>query len=340
MSLEIIHSSPSSVPVRDLYTRMLLTRVVDHHLALLHRQGLGEQVAPCGGHEAAQVGSASCIDIAQDVTLPYQRDLGVFLTLGMTPYEAFQTHLIRTSQSKLATVPLDGREKLNGKHYFNYQKHNIVTGPSSVAMQVLHAAGIAFANTLRRSRGVTIAYCDESTLTEADFREAITFAALHKLPILFICEHNYSQGRPTARPVLAAVQQAALPIGLEHRYLDGADVLSVYATMQAALRYAREGHGPVLLEMHVTRPSSGRSDLSACSSETLAEQMLTDSRTDPLLRCRQLLSEQGLWDQQWADLLYQRLMAEVEQAMHDATSHLSLSEVLGNPDKKLFTRDR
>src|SRR5216684_8908391 len=79
--------------LRDLYTRMLLTRLVDAAAWSAYQQGLLGYVASCRGHEAAQVGSAVCIEVGQDFTLPYYRDLGVVLTIGMTSEEVFRTYL-------------------------------------------------------------------------------------------------------------------------------------------------------------------------------------------------------------------------------------------------------
>ncbi len=87
-----IPSVPSAI-LRDLYARMLLTRIVDDYTCRLHQQGRVEFVATCRGHEATQVGSAVCIEVGKDFTLPYYRDLGVVLTIGMTPCEVFRTYL-------------------------------------------------------------------------------------------------------------------------------------------------------------------------------------------------------------------------------------------------------
>src|SRR6266851_3792510 len=79
--------------LRDLYSHMLLARLVDISAWTAYQQGRFGYVASCRGHEAAQVGSAACIEVGQDFTLPYYRDLGVVLTIGMTPAEALRTYL-------------------------------------------------------------------------------------------------------------------------------------------------------------------------------------------------------------------------------------------------------
>src|SRR5215469_5783440 len=86
-------SVASASLLKDLYARMLLTRMMDGCACELWQQGRIEFAASCRGHEAAQIGSAVCIEVGRDFTLPYYRDLGVVLTIGMTPHEAFRTYL-------------------------------------------------------------------------------------------------------------------------------------------------------------------------------------------------------------------------------------------------------
>jgi 2-oxoisovalerate dehydrogenase E1 component alpha subunit len=78
--------------------------------------------------------------------------------------------------------------------------------------------------------------------------------------------------------------------------------------MQTAMQHAREGHGPILLEMYVNR---GTPDQDPSEEERA-------SWHDPLLRCQRFLEEQGAWDPEWAAQLSARFSAEVERAMHDA----------------------
>src|SRR2546429_6163974 len=154
-------TSPPTILIRDLYARMLLTRIVDDHAWSLYQQGRIDFIASCRGHEAAQVGSAICIEVGKDFTLPYYRDLGVVLTIGMTPYEVFRTYLLGDRQYS-PTGEMDRHiAKPAPLRHWGYHKHNTVTGPAPVATQLLHAAGIAFASKLRKAPVVTVAYCDD-----------------------------------------------------------------------------------------------------------------------------------------------------------------------------------
>lgn len=277
---------------------MLLTRVVDEYSRILYWQENIQYVASCRGHEAAQVGSAVCIEVGKDFTLPYYRDLGVMLTIGMTPYEIFRTCI----QSRNEKTHTDAA--VSPAHHWGYQKHNTVAETTSVATQILHAAGIAFASKLRKAPIVTIAYCGDDAISEPDFLEGLTFAAQHHLPALFICEQNISYSRSDTPISSSSLQTLQLPIGIDHRHIDGCDVIAVHSEMQSAMRDIREGRGPILLEMSV------------CREEAEQEHVL--QQHDPLQRYQHYLEQQGQWDEQWAMQLRERTVREVEQAMQDA----------------------
>jgi 2-oxoisovalerate dehydrogenase E1 component alpha subunit len=311
-------STPSTTLIRDLYTRMLLTRIVDNCAWRMHIEERIDFVASCRGHEAAQVGSAVCIEVGKDFTLPYYRDLGVVLTVGMTPYEVFRTYLQTHSPPAIAGAPpalLEHHlEKPRAMLHWGYHKHNTITGPTPTATQILHAAGIAFASKLRKASVVTIAYCSDGVTAEADFVEGIQFAAQHQLPVVFVCEQDCSQSAPSLSLVPSCFSNRTLPTGLRHQRVCGINVVDVYQAMQAATQHARQGLGPVLLEICVSRfPPT----LQAKQATELADIEGAEAH-DPLVHCRRLLQEQGAWDDEWASQLYTRLSTEVERAMIDA----------------------
>ena len=308
---------------------MLFTRIVDDYTWKLHTQGFIDFMASCRGHEAAQVGSAVCIEVGKDFTLPYYRDLGVVLTIGMTPHEVFRTYL----QNRASKTDHCAKEDAPF-HHWGYHKHNTVTGPAPVATQLLHAAGIAFASKLRKASVVTVAYCGDGATTEPDFLEGLRFAAQHQLPVIFICEQAFAQplngqalggqAQSTVPTGLSYLRSLPLPRGLTHQQVDGTDVVTVYQSMQAAMQHAREGHGPILLEMHVIRslPSLHIPAFQEVESRrSFVFDDLPDYKngdiSDPLVRCQHYLQAHGVWDDNWANQLCARISTEIECAWHD-----------------------
>src|SRR5690242_4134753 len=148
------HKLPTS-QIQELYARMLLARLVDAGAWQLHALGYIDFVASCRGYEAAQVGSAMCIKVGKDFTLPSYRDLGVVLTIGMTPYEVFRTYLrtptghhtnitslephdsnqttqlsisANTSETTANQQQPPDQRKHPAMLHWGYHKHNTVTG--------------------------------------------------------------------------------------------------------------------------------------------------------------------------------------------------------------------
>jgi 2-oxoisovalerate dehydrogenase E1 component alpha subunit len=303
--VEIPALTLSSSFVRDLYSRMLLTRIIDEDICRLHPQDSNSSATSCRGREALQIGSAVCIEIGNDFTLPYYRDLGVVLTIGMTPDEVFrasiQEHRLQQASGDYPDPEQfpafsQHRKVQDTLPYWGYQKHNMVNSSASIATQVLHAAGIAFAVKLRKAPIVAVTYCGDGAVGEADFLEGITFAGQQHLPFVCIYEQDDSSQPLSDLP---------LPTGLVYAAIDGIDVIAVHTAMHAAMDYARAGNGPVLLEMILPRSSANTP-------------IQEETRLDPLIQCQHYLEAQGAWDEQWAAQLREQLTKEAKQALQDA----------------------
>jgi TPP-dependent pyruvate/acetoin dehydrogenase alpha subunit len=118
------------------------------------------------------------------------------------------------------------------------------------------AVGLAFANhQLRRDR-VTVAFLGEAATEEGVFHESVNFAALHRLPVVFLCENNlYSVYSPleVRQPANRQVYQVAGGHGIRAEQGDGNDPIATRALMQSAVDHARSGKGPVFLELKTYR---------------------------------------------------------------------------------------
>src|SRR5262249_12926257 len=151
--------------------------------------------------------------------------------------------------------------------------------------------------------------CGDGAASEPDFLEGLRFAALHQLPVVFICEQvSVSTCTDEASP--SCIDGLALPEGLTHQRIDGSDIVAVYSAMRTAMQQARTGHGPTLLEMHVTRSLPDlrlHTNDEACVG--VASPASEDEWEDPLVRCQHYLQEQGAWDDAWATQLSTRISA-------------------------------
>jgi len=139
-----------------------------------------------------------------------------------------------------------------------------------VAAQTLHAVGIAYAMKLRGESAAVVTFLGDGGTSEGDFHEALNFASVWQVPVVFICQNNQwaismPRGRQTRSRTIA---QKAIAYDLPGVQVDGNDVLAMYASVKEALDRARAGGGPTLIEAR-SRPggSAIRSPASASTSK-------------------------------------------------------------------------
>ncbi|MFH8571821.1 thiamine pyrophosphate-dependent dehydrogenase E1 component subunit alpha [Streptomyces sp. NPDC017993] len=114
------------------------------------------------------------------------------------------------------------------------------------------AVGAAWAFAMERSPRVALTFFGDGASEEGTFHEALNFAQLHRLPVVFVCENNgYSIASPLAarQPAGHAIRERARGYGMPARLVDGNDVLAVHRAAEEALAHCRSGHGPYFLEL-------------------------------------------------------------------------------------------
>ncbi len=146
--------------------------------------------------------------------------------------------------------------------HYSSAEHNLVSVSSPVATQILHAVGIALAAKIRGTDQVAVAIMGEGSSNQGDVHEALNFAAIHRLPFVFIVENNgYAISVPVERQVsVKDVAMRAAGYGIPGVVVDGTDVLACYAAGREAVDRARAGGGPTLIEAKVTRLTAHSSD--------------------------------------------------------------------------------
>ena len=231
----------------DMYRQMVLVRTLDERIWMLNRQGKAAIVASSQGHEAGQIGSVWALERGVDQFYIYYRDLAVMLTLGMTPVEIMSGFLAKEGE------PLSGARQF--PTHGAYPKLGIVNLSNVVGTHIPQAVGVALAVKMRGDPGLVITYFGDGASSVGDCHEAMNFAAIHSLPVIFFCENNrYAISVPLAKQMAVdSIASRAEGYGMPGIEIDGCDIVAVYeATTQAALR-ARSGDGPTLIEAHVER---------------------------------------------------------------------------------------
>jgi 2-oxoisovalerate dehydrogenase E1 component alpha subunit len=314
----------SDADLVEMYRLVALARAVDERMWILNRAGRIPFVISGQGHEGAQVGIAWPLQKGHDWIAPFYRSIATCLTFGMTPRD------IMTAQYATAGDPSSGGRQMPG-HYGSHE-HNIVSVSSPVATQLLHAVGIALAAKIRKTGQVAMTTMGEGSSNQGDVHEGLNFAAIHKLPFVFVVENNgYAISVPAAMEVsVADVADRASGYGIPGVVVDGADVLACYAAARDAVARARAGDGPTLIEAKVTRLTGHSSDDQQTKYRT-AEDLDAGRSHDALPRFREQLREAGVL----TDEIEARLAAEIKAAVEDATDY---AEAQPDPDPATATR--
>lgn len=297
--------------LRGMYRTILLARVLDQKIWSLNRMGKAPFVLSSQGHEGCQVGSAWALRAGHDAVLPYYRDTAVLLTIGLTPEDVLLGVLAR------ADDPCSGGRQM--PNHWGSSRLGVLSGSSPIATQIPHAAGVAYASRLRGDDRVSVTYFGEGATSKGDFHEALNFAGIHSLPCVFICENNgYAISVPmTQESAVDDVADRAHGYGFGGVIVDGNDPLDVYAATHQALRQARTGGGPTLIECKTYRYKAHTSDDDDRTYRT-PEEVEAWQKRDPLRRMHQYLVEQRLLTEDDEVRIEDEVRAEVDAAARAA----------------------
>lgn len=237
----------------EMYRLMLLARYCDERQWALNRQGKAPFVVPVSGHEGAQIGSIWAFERGKDVFVPYYRDMALVLACGFSAKDVFLGLFGKKEDPSSA-----GRQM---PAHWGSRKHNIITGSSPIATQILHAAGIAYSKKYKKEDAIVGTWFGEGGTSEGDWHGAMNFAGIHKLPLVFICENNqYAISVHETKQVAGKVYERAKGYGIPGAVGDGNDVLETYKLSKEAVDRARAGEGASLIELRTYRFYSHTSD--------------------------------------------------------------------------------
>ena len=295
----------------SMYRQMVLARAIDRRMWVLNRQGKAPFVISGQGHEAAQVGAAAAMRPGVDWLCPYYRDLAFCVALGLTPLEFMYSVFSRRED------PSSGGRQMPS--HFGLRRARIVTTSSTVATQVVHAAGIAYAAKARGLPEVAVTCLGEGSTSKGDWHEALNFAGVHRLPFVCLVQDNdYAISVPHRLQMgVDSVAERAAGYGMAGVTVDGGDLLAVYQVMKEALNRARGGDGPTLVDAKVARFTSHSSDDDQRRYRP-PEELEAMLRRDPIERFRSYLFEASLLSDEEDEGVQQECTQEVDDAVRRA----------------------
>jgi len=308
----------SDADLVEMYRYVALARALDERMWILNRAGRIPFVISGQGHEGAQVAIAWPLQRHHDWIAPFYRSIATCLTFGMSPRD------ILTAQYATASDPSSGGRQMPG-HYGSHE-HNLVSVSSPVGTQLLHAVGIALAAKIRKTGQVAMTSMGEGSSNQGDVHEGLNFAAIHKLPFVFVVENNgYAISVPAAKQVATPnVADRASGYGIPGVVVDGTDVLACYAVAKAAVERARAGDGPTLIEAKVTRLTAHSSDDQQTKYRS-EEELAAEKARDALPVFRRQLQDAGVL----TDEVEAQVAADITAAVDDATDY---AETQPDPD--------
>lgn len=302
-----------------LYRQMLVIRRFEEAAAKSYSQGkIGGFLHLYIGQEGCAVGALSALE---------QKDYVV------TTYRDHAQALIQGTSARACMAELYGKvtgcsKGLGGSmHFFDAEKH-MLGGYGIVGGHCPIAAGAAFASKYRGDGGVTVCFFGEGSATIGAFAEALSLAALWKLPIVFICENNeYSMGTPLSRSLsVADVSQKAIAVGMERDAFSCGDVLEVRARVATAVKRAREQSLPTLIEARTYR-YRGHS-MSDPGKYRTNDEIEERKKNDPIFTAENKLRGMGVSDDEIA-----KINASVEAEIEDCVRFADESP---EPDESLI----
>src|SRR6266516_4671376 len=277
----------------EMFYWLKLIRGFDERLSILVKQGKVRSGVYTGiGQEAIIVGT--CFGLRKDDYIcPLHRDLGAFLMKRVEPRSIMSQMFAKT------TGLSKGRDSAL---HSGVSELGIFGNTSMLGSNLPVAAGLALTYKMEESDNVVIAYFGEGASNVGDFHEALNFAGVQQLPVVFICENNqYAYSVPVEKSM--AIDDVAIRAegyGFDGVAINGNDVLAVYQATLGAIARARGGDGPTLIECKTYR-WHGHSEHDKAFYRTDEELAMWKSR-DPIptfttyLHARHVLDEQKLND--------------------------------------------
>jgi pyruvate dehydrogenase E1 component alpha subunit len=261
----------------EAYKSMLFARTADEMAVSYQRQGRMYTYPPINGQEAIQI-AAGLIIRKDDWLAPAFREMAIMLAKEVTLKEIFLYYM--------------GNEQGS-----NFSKANHVL-PICVPIgsQLLHATGIAYSIKYQKKDEVAFTFVGDGGTSEGDFSEALNFAGVWKVPVIFTIQNNqYAISVPVksqTKSVNLAVK--ALAFGLPGIKVDGNDFFAMYVAYKEAFENAQAGKGATLIEALTYRKGAHTTSDDPTKYRTKEEEQEWD-KTDPLRRLKKYMDRNGIW---------------------------------------------
>ncbi|MGQ9808154.1 MAG: thiamine pyrophosphate-dependent dehydrogenase E1 component subunit alpha [Armatimonadota bacterium] len=233
---------------RKMLRQMLDIRFCEERIQRLFEEGLVRgSTHLCIGQEAVSVGAAAAVEPERgDTVLCTYRGHGMALALGMSLHSLLAELMGRQGGC------CGGK---GGSMHLTDVDHGLLGTFAIVGAHIPIAAGAALSAQIRKSGAVSLAVFGDGAVNNGAWHEAVNLAAVWKLPVVLLCENNlYGEYTPFAQtsPVPHVADRAAA-YGIPAEIVDGQDADEMFRAVRGAVRRARQGGGPSLIEAKTYR---------------------------------------------------------------------------------------
>ncbi len=292
----------------NLLRYMMLMRAAEERALTLYRQGKVPGSFYDGhGQEAISVGSSFVLG-PRDRMCILHRDLGAHFVRGVTPERYLANFMGR------AGGVTGGRD---GNMHFGDHRLGCVGMVSMLPDMAPVATGLALSFKMRREPRVAMTYFGEGSTANGQWHEAMNFAGIHCLPVVFVLENNrYAYSTPNELEFAVDPVERAAGYGFPGVPVDGNDVEAVFEASRIAVERARVGDGPTLIECHTMRMHGhgAHDDMSYVPPELFEEW----ARRDPILTyTARLIADHGFTEHEIEELR-EAVKAEVDEGARKA----------------------
>jgi pyruvate dehydrogenase E1 component alpha subunit/2-oxoisovalerate dehydrogenase E1 component alpha subunit len=305
----LTHASVPALSAAELvrmYEGMLRSRLLDEHLLTMQRQGRIGLHLDARGQEAGVIAAAHAL-APDDYFVPALRESSAALYRGL-PLRTYLAQMLGNAND------LAHGRQAPGAVGSRTSRH--VIGSSSVASQMPHATGLAWAARMRGERSVVVGFVGDGGTSEDDFQSGLNFAAVFKAPVVFVCQNNqWAISTPLSSQTAArSIAIKGLAFGVPSARVDGNDVLALYAVIKQAVDRARAGDGPGFVEAVTYRLGAHGPNDDPSRYRDPAETAAWQAK-DPLLRFGTWLHAQKILTVEAQTATRQRLDDEIRAAI-------------------------
>ena len=289
----------------SIYKKMVTARTLDEKMLTMLKQGKSFFHIGCSGHEAAQLAAAEVMRPGEDWAYPYYRDAAFCLGVGMTPKEQLLCFLARKDD------PNSGGRQM--PQHYGHKNLRIVSQSSPTGTQFLQAVGCGMTCKWEKNKSIVYVSSGEGSTSEGDFHEALNWASIEKLPVIFHIEDNDYAISVHKQEQTAGSSVYSMVSGYQNlaRYdTNGTDFFESYLAFKEASERCRKLKGPAVIISHVVRllsHSSSDDQRKYRSKEELEE----DCKKDPIINFENICIDAAIITAEQFEEIKNKVHAEI-----------------------------